>query len=272
MRRAIIRFIGEKGEVSFFEIHKELGYPAISIGRTCELLKERGYLLSEARPGRGPKRTKTVYKLTDLGRLAYVVMTGKDLSNYLTNLSITHAPNLGKWLSDPCMRDLIYISILVSAIRGAPEENKLLKELIKEGNMGDIDKTIIGASIILLRNTLAYVHIDSIIRHEKSKEKRKLYEYLHTALFGGPPYASTVDFVLAEYIVEAIKKSETVTELMIEDFPNLLKAHIYAQVNVLNVLVATLDTIEKKGNKRLRMLKKTFDEVFKDILLDTENY
>lgn len=274
LRRSIIKFLGERGEAPLFTIHKELGYPAISVGRACGLLEERGYLASEVKPGRGPRKTKTVYSLTDLGRLAYLVLTWDGLDHVLREaldefkLPLAHLPSVDAWLGDPCLRELLMFSVCRAVQLSGPEEN----HTFLKREFGDVLKTIVFGGFIMLWTSASSVLIESVVEEVLGKEKvakEPAREAVYMVIAGalGPSHRIQDPLVREEFAkIEREKKSETAVEIVAGDLPNYLKFLISSYSMSLISATLLLDAYERNIGRRTEVLRQALKQALGDVV------
>jgi len=277
LRKGIIKIIGAKGEATALEIQRELGYTLVSVIDACKLLEKNHYLTREERPGRGPKRTKTVYKLTDLGKLAYLVLSWSELDRVLRDLvePFHYKPNIDEWLKDPCLRELIQLSIcrVIQGVR--PEETyTYLKE-----NFGNVFEFITLYSFLVMWYSVSRPYLVPPLSHEDLINMRKKGfpdEYIKIAeavvmysriAFNPIVHAGFFNPAITEKFLEIAKKKSAAVFTIEENIPNLLKLLIDLHSRILMIVTFLLEIYEKTEMNRMKILEKAFRKAFKDIIL-----
>lgn len=277
LRKGIIKIIGAKGEATALEIQRELGYTLVSVIDACKLLEKKHYLAREERPGRGPKRTKTVYKLSDLGRLAYLVLSWSELDRVLRDLVVSfhYKPNIDEWLKDPCLREMIQLTIcrVIQSTR-TEESYTYLRE-----NFGDVFKFIVFYSFLIMWYSVSRLYLFPPLQYQKlidmfkevmPDEYKTLAELIiMSSRFTFDPivHAGFFDPIIMNKFLEVIKKKSAAVSIIEKDIPNLLKLLIDLHSRVLMATTFLLDIYEETEVNRMEILEEAFRKAFKDIIL-----
>lgn len=263
LRKGILRVVGDKGEATALEIQRELGFSLVSVIDACKLLEERHYLEKEERPGRGPKRTKTVYKLTDLGKLAYLVLNWNKLDQVLREVvKLPYMPSINDWLKDKCLREMIQLSICRRIQELRPEE----KYSIYRNSFGDVLEFIVSFSFLVLWYSASFAYSALSLSQVQAGEIEDALSTLKKYVFSPLTHMSLSDAVIMKKYFEIAGKTKTTISVIERDFPNLLKLFISIHSQVLMATTKLLDFYEKTERRRSEILKEAYDKAFKDIL------
>lgn len=226
--------------------------------------------MGETRPGRGPKRAKTVYRLTDLGRLAYLVLTWDGLDQVLrealseTKLPPTPMPDVDAWLSEPCLRELLQLSIYRAVEKLKPEENYVsLRE-----EYGDVlVKFVVFGSFVTLWSSVSLVFIESLVEEMREKTQEEAVGRLLDLMIFPFPFIAA-DFLVREEFAKIRKerRSEIAVEMASRGLHSYLKILINIYAMSLLFITLLLEAYEGGTRKRHEELLQALKQVFGDII------
>jgi|GEM_PF-5622261 len=180
LRWDILRHLKKVGEDSIYGIAIGIGKTIPSVMKTLQPLIGK-YIVYEEKPFRQRKKA-TVYKLTDLGEIAVLVLNAPDIE--LPQPMMSYSSDLMKmWLDDECLREILVSFILESIGLMNLEENYEDLRLSKEIQLKRL--VIDGSFFTLLKLISTLVLLDWLKKlHEKAvdKDEKEIYEYLTTSI------------------------------------------------------------------------------------------
>jgi len=180
LRWDILRYLKKKGEDSIYGIAIGIGKTIPSVMKTLQPLIGK-YIVYEEKPFRQRKKA-TVYKLTDLGEIAVLVLNAPDIELPQPSTIPDLSDLMKMWLDDECLREILISFILESIGQSNLEENyedlrlsKIqLKGLVIDGNFLILLKLI---STLALLDWLKILHVKAV-----DKDEKEVYEYLITSI------------------------------------------------------------------------------------------
>jgi len=180
LRWDILRYLKKKGEDSIYGIAIGIGKTIPSVMKTLQPLIGK-YIVYEEKPFRQRKKA-TVYKLTDLGEIAVLVLNAPDIELPQPSTIPDLSDLMKMWLDDECLREILISFILESIGQSNLEENyedlrlsKIqLKGLVIDGNFLTLLKLI---STLALLDWLKILHVKAV-----DKDEKEVYEYLITSI------------------------------------------------------------------------------------------
>jgi len=180
LRWDILRHLKKVGEDSIYGIAIGIGKTIPSVMKTLQPLIGK-YIVYEEKPFRQRKKA-TVYKLTDLGEIAVLVLNAPDIELPQPSTIPDLSDLMKMWLDDECLREILISFILESIGQSNLEENyedlrlsKIqLKGLVIDGNFLILLKLI---STLALLDWLKILHVKAV-----DKDEKEVYEYLITSI------------------------------------------------------------------------------------------
>ena len=123
VRKAVIEALASKGEETAYGLSLSVGKPLPSVVKALKALEEKGYVVAEVKPFKR-KREVTVYKLSELGEVAYLTLKlpDYDLSKHLEGEDPV-SEDLKNWVGDPCLKQLFSYAILAVLPKLGLEQN-----------------------------------------------------------------------------------------------------------------------------------------------------
>jgi len=148
LRWDILNHLKNVSEDTIYGISKRVGKTIPSVKKTIKPLEGK-YIVSEKKPSFRRKREASVYKLTDLGEIAILVINAPDVK-------ITPYTDIMKyWVYNDCLKEIFLLAMFSYLELSNIEENiGFLKEIIKLGNKS-LEEIIATESIRILAKTLS---------------------------------------------------------------------------------------------------------------------
>jgi DNA-binding PadR family transcriptional regulator len=259
----IIKYLGEKGEDTIYGIAYNVGATIQGVIKVIETFEELGYVTYEEKPFRKKRKAK-VYKLTELGKIALLVLNAPkiDISSIQYPEDLSEIVKL--WLNDECLKEvLIYAIILNIGLTELETQYKqqYLQLMAQTLMIQSISQTIIIASIELLLKSITLRHLLNLLLRKENESSNEDEKYLSTLAQKVILIRdiTTLELLyiktdLYEY-VEKILTNDKYINIIEKSIKYCLKSYIIEALISLNIYT----THYLSSNKDVEKIKKWFD-------------
>lgn len=178
----IVRYLGEKGEDTVYGIAYNVDATIQGVIKVIKTFEELGYVAYEEKPFRKKRKAK-VYKLTELGKIALLVLNAPkiDISSIQYPEDLTEIVKL--WLSDECLKEvLIYAIILNIGLTELETQYKqqYLQLMAQTFMVQSISQAIIIGSIRSLLKSITLRHLLDLLLRIENESSNEDEKYLST--------------------------------------------------------------------------------------------
>ena len=179
----IVRYLGEKGEDTVYGIAYNVDATIQGVIKVIESFEELGYVVYEEKPFRKKRKAK-VYKLTELGKIALLVLNAPkiDISSiqYFEDLSEI----IKLWLSDECLKELLIYAVIQNiGLTELESQYRQYLQLMTQTLMIQsipISQAIIIGSIESLLKSITLRHLLDLLLRVENESSNEDEKYLST--------------------------------------------------------------------------------------------